>query len=416
MDPMTILLAFAWGLAGLVAVAAGYRAVFALSYLMTPKPGEPPPAGPDAHRFAVLIPAHDEELLIGEVIRTIRSADYPQDRIDIEVIADNCSDHTAREVRALGESALERDDPRNPGKGQAIEWALSRLDLAAYDAVVVFDADVLVDPLFFRAMNRELHAGHRCLQGYCGLANPNESVMTRLLAVTYVMKNLLFNAGKQRLGLSVLLMGSGMVFRREVLAESGWKSMSIGEDLEQSFQLFEEGERIRFVEDAVAHAQEATNLKQGTTQRQRWATGRRALNRRARATVARGLRRGSLHEIDAGLDLLMPPYSKLLNWTLVALVVTGVAATHSLGPLILVALAFAYQVAEVGIAMWIMGPEPRFIASLMFAPVFLAWKAVIDLLAVLGFQRDRWIRTERQPHVDEQRPSPGGAAAYPEGS
>jgi hypothetical protein len=220
------------------------------------------------------------------------------------------------------------------------------------------------------------------------------------------MKNLLLNAGKQRLGLSVLLMGTGMVFRKEILAESGWQSKSIGEDLEQSFWLFEHGEHIRFVEDALAHAQEATSLKQGTTQRQRWATGRRALNARARAAIVRGLRAGSLHQVDAGLDLLMPAYSKHLNWTAVALVLGALATPATFGPLCVAGAALLYQIAEVGVAMRIMGAGPQLIASLAFAPVFLLWKAAIDALAVVGFRRDAWIRTERQPHTEHQPAGP----------
>ncbi len=403
---MTLLLVLAWTLAIVVALAAAYRALFAAAFLLTPRSPAPPAAGADAVRFAVLIPAHDEELLIDAVIRTIRAADYPQDRIAIHVIADNCSDETAARVRALGEQAHERCEPDNPGKGQAIDWMLGRLDLSQADAVVLFDADILVEPEFFRAMNRELLAGHRCLQGYYGIANPDDSVMTRLLASTYVMKNLLFNAGKGRLGLSVLLMGTGMAFRTEVLAESGWQAKSIGEDLEQSFQLIEAGEQIRFVEDAIAHAQEATSLQQGSTQRQRWATGRRALNARARASMARGLRQGSLPEIEVGLDLLMPSYSKLLNWTAVALVVAACAVPASIWPLVVVGGALAYQVAEVAVAMRMMGAGIETFASLAFAPVFLVWKAGIDLLAVVGFRRNAWIRTERRSHADRPADPP----------
>src|SRR5262249_52346101 len=157
------------------------------------------------------------------------------------------------------------------------------------DAVVFFDADNIIDPEFFRVMDCELAQGQRCLQGYYGIANPEESLMTRLLAVTYVMKNLLFNGGKRALGLCVVLMGTGMVFKREVIARHGWKAMSIGEDLEQTYRLIEAGERIRFVPAAQIRAQEATSLRQGFPQRQRWASGRRALYSVARRVMAAGL-------------------------------------------------------------------------------------------------------------------------------
>lgn len=395
------LIPVAWALALAVTVAAFYRATFAAAYFVSgrkktdsqPTTGSPP-------RFAVLIPAHDEELLIETVIQTIRAAHYPRERIEIHVIADNCSDRTAAIVRELGEHVHERHDKTNPGKGQAIDWVLQRIDLPTYDAVAFFDADNLVDPEFFAVMQRDLAIGGRCLQGYYGIANPNETVMTRLLSVTYVMKNLLFNAGKTQLGLSVILMGTGMVFRSDILGRTGWQAMSIGEDVEQTFCLLEQGERIRFVPEALARAQESTSLSQGYAQRQRWASGRRALGHRARRAITQGLRTRSLHAIDTGVDLLMPTYSGLMNWTAVAGVVALLVSPWTLAPIALVAGALAYQLAEVVVALWIMDADWRFIRSLAFAPVFLVWKSVIDLLALVGHRRTLWARTDRKPHSE----------------
>lgn len=397
---MTLLIIVAWIIAAVVLVAAGYRALFAFACLLLHSQRRNAAQVDAARRFAVLIPAHDEELLIDEVIKTIRAADYDQSQIEIHVIADNCIDGTAGRVRALGETAHERFEPHHRGKGQAIDWMLSKLDLSNVDAVALFDADNLVDPGFFSAMNHELATGRRCLQGYYGIANPDESVMTRLLAVTYVMKNQLFNAGKARLGLSVILMGTGMVFRSDVLARTGWQAMSIGEDLEQTFCLLERGERIEFVPDALVRAQEATTLGQGYTQRQRWATGRRALTARARSAIAEGIRNRSLHSIDTGIDILMPTYSKLLNWSFVALGISLMVSPWTLGPVILVSLALLYQIFEVVVALRIMRAGRQFVVSLAFAPLFLAWKAGIDLLAVIGYRRNVWTRTDRQPHTE----------------
>jgi cellulose synthase/poly-beta-1,6-N-acetylglucosamine synthase-like glycosyltransferase len=247
-------------------------------------------------------------------------------------------------------------------------------------------------------MNQALEHGAACLQGYYGIANPTESAFTRLMAVTYVMKNLLYNGGKARLGLSVLLMGTGMVFARQVLEESGWKAMTIGEDLEQTFNLLERGERILFMPDARIRAQEATGLRQGYTQRQRWATGRRALRGRGLRAIARGARECSLTLLDGGIDLLMPSYSRLLNWTAVAVVAGLVLRPWAPGILVAAVVILAYQVFEMGVGLRLMRADLRFVASLSLAPVFLAWKAVIDLLAVFGHRRDVWTRTARQPH------------------
>jgi cellulose synthase/poly-beta-1,6-N-acetylglucosamine synthase-like glycosyltransferase len=404
---VSVLIAVTWLLVAALVAVALYRATFAAAYLwrgLRSQGGESKPLAP-LHRFAVVVPAHDEELLIGDLIRSIRAADYPADRVEIHVVADNCTDATAAKARELGARVAERHEPEDPGKGQALAWLFGQLDLSPYDAVAVIDADNLVDPAFFAAMNRELGRGARCLQGYDGIANPGETVMTRMLTITYVMKNLLFNAGKAALGLSVTLHGTGMVLRREVIEQHGWGAMSIGEDLEQSLQLVRRGERIVFVSDAMIGAQESSTLRQAYVQRQRWATGRASLAKSARSALWEGLRSRSLRLVDIAIDLLIPTYARMLSLTLLALVLAWLVRRETAGPLVVAIGVLAYQVVEVGIALRLMRASPRFIASLAFAPIFLAWKIPIDVLAALGHRREVWARTERRHHTsDDGRP------------
>src|SRR5689334_19577273 len=77
-----------------------------------PVPPRPPsPAAADCPRLLFLVPAHNEEQLIGACVRSLRALRYPADRSTVVVIADNCSDQTAARARASGASCLERHDP-----------------------------------------------------------------------------------------------------------------------------------------------------------------------------------------------------------------------------------------------------------------------------------------------------------------
>src|SRR5262245_66556790 len=134
--------ALACCLGALSILATLYRAIAAVAWLRWGRSRVLAPADSD-RRFAVVIPAHDEELLIEHVIRSVRLADYPQERIEIHVIADNCSDRTADRVEALGEHAWRRSDPLNRGKGQALGWLFERLPLSEFQAIALFDSDVL---------------------------------------------------------------------------------------------------------------------------------------------------------------------------------------------------------------------------------------------------------------------------------
>jgi cellulose synthase/poly-beta-1,6-N-acetylglucosamine synthase-like glycosyltransferase len=382
-------------LVALLLVAAGYRAVFALAWVLRGRRLVEGVVPARTRRFAVVIPAHDEEDFIGDVIASIRRCDYPREQVDIHVVADNCGDRTAERVRALCEQVAERHDPERRGKGPALEWMLERLDLERHDAVAIVDADVEVDPGFFRAMNRELERGARCLQGFNGICNPDASTMTRLLSVTYVTKNLLFNGGKSSLGLSVGLSGTGMVLHRDVIRSVGWKAMTIGEDLEQSLYLVERGERIRFVPDAIVRAQESTSLGEAYAQRQRWVSGRVALYRLAWRALWAGLRERSLLRADLGFDLLQPNYSTLLTWSFIALAISLFLLEPAPWLLAGAGAVVAYQACELGISLCYMDITPGFLRSLAFAPLFLLWRGVIDVLALLGHRRDRWGRRGR---------------------
>ena len=47
------------------------------------------------HKFMAIIPAHNEEMVIGNLIESLKNQDYDKDLYDIYVIADNCTDNTA---------------------------------------------------------------------------------------------------------------------------------------------------------------------------------------------------------------------------------------------------------------------------------------------------------------------------------
>src|SRR5262245_26771648 len=86
-----------------------------------------PSTGVVRHRFAILIPAHDEEANIAAVLASCLEQDYPLDHYRIFVVADNCTDRTAAMVTAHGATCLERHDVEQPGKGPALAWAIPQV-------------------------------------------------------------------------------------------------------------------------------------------------------------------------------------------------------------------------------------------------------------------------------------------------
>ena len=111
------------------------------------------------HRYLLLIPAHNEETIIARNLASLRKIDYDRAKFETYVIADNCADTTALIARQYGAKVLVRYDETRKGKGFAIEWALKVLDIDPFDAVVIADADNIIDPGFFRGLDEVLNAG-----------------------------------------------------------------------------------------------------------------------------------------------------------------------------------------------------------------------------------------------------------------
>ena len=136
----------------------------ALSLASAKKPAEAEGIDP-ALRLAVLVPAHDEEVLIGRSVDSLLDQDYPRELRRVVVVADNCTDSTARVARSHGAEVLERVDLDRRGKGHALNWAMRTLIAsdAGIDAFVVVDADSVTDPGLLRALEAAAQAGAQAL-------------------------------------------------------------------------------------------------------------------------------------------------------------------------------------------------------------------------------------------------------------
>jgi cellulose synthase/poly-beta-1,6-N-acetylglucosamine synthase-like glycosyltransferase len=352
-----------------------------------------------ATRFLVLMPAHNEELCLRATLTSLRATRYPGDRAKIVVIADRCTDGTVVIAKEMGVECLDRTTGQ-PGKGPAIAWALDELSKKGltFDALVIVDADTVVDPEIFVAFARELAAGHHVQQGYCYISNPWQSTFTRIIAVTSVMRNKLFYAGKNGAGLPAMLAGTGMCFSKRIVDQYGWTSFSVGEDWEFSAALVLAGEKIRFNPSARVFQLESTGLRQASRQRLRWAGGRHAVaGESISKLVKKGLKDRSLYPLDAAVTLVAPNYSSQASLGLIALIgawfLMGDGMWAWLMPWSLGVLASLGAYFLLGVA-YTESPLKALIGVVLI-PIFLPWRLVIEIFGLLGFGRKVWFRTSR---------------------
>jgi cellulose synthase/poly-beta-1,6-N-acetylglucosamine synthase-like glycosyltransferase len=357
------------------------------------------PEGQPGTRFCILIPAHNEELLIGDLVDSVRRSDYPTGLYDIVVIADNCEDRTAQIAREHGAQVLERFDVIKRGKPYALHWVLQRLDLARYDAFVILDADTVIAPTFLATMARELRNGSMAIQGYFGVMNPNETWLTRLSILLGVLKFRLHNPGKMFFGLSCTLAGNGMCFDAEIFRRFGWNAFSIAENWEYYAILTLNGYVVSSSVDAVIYSQVARSLKSGKSQRMRWMKGRIGTLRQywkpllfGSSPVARRVR------WDALLELARPSHALLMFWSLLFLGVTTLLwHTGASGPAlpVIAAVIILAQAVNMFAGLIVQRAPLRTWLSLCMVPLYLVWKVSVSVLALAGLRDRRWIKTER---------------------
>ncbi|MEN6466962.1 MAG: glycosyltransferase family 2 protein [Syntrophaceae bacterium] len=360
-------------------------------------PAPPPKPG---RRFALLVPAHNEELVIGKLILSARELNYDAGLFELFIIADNCTDGTAVIASESGARCLVRNVPDLRGKPYALEWALRRIDLDSFDAVAIIDADTVLDREFLNAMDRKLAQGCDAIQGYFNLMNPDDSWLTRLGKFPAVLKFRIRYFCKERLGLTCPLMGNGMCFSRRIMKLYGWNAFSITENWEYYIKLVLKGHDVHYAGDAVVYSYTSTALSHSEAQRKRWFKGRLGvLKAYYRQLFRRSYRARDIKSLDALTELAMPSYSMMLNWNLLLIAVsagTWIAGLETGGTVVFTLALLSGQASFLLAAALVERPSARTFLSILRLPEFLAWKLYVVTKGLLSMRDKSWEKTRHR--------------------
>ena len=359
------------------------------------------------NRFIILIPAHNEELLLGGVLQRLHDLSYPATHIEVVVIADNCDDLTAEVARKAHATVLERHDLINRGKGQALNWAMQgplKNWPRPWDALVIMDADSVLNTDFLWFMDERLEQGHQAIQGYYGVQNPGESWRTALMTVALAAFHFLRPLGRDKLGLPCGLKGNGMCFARPLVERFGYPATSVVEDIELALMYLRHGVGVKFAAGAQVLGQMAATTKQADSQRKRWEGGRLPLIKDwALPLWHEGLHERNGAKMDGALDIFVPPLTLLVMLTAGGWLITlGLAMLNAAtaGWIVLGVWSGALLAIVVYVCaglMLIKAPGGVWL-RLAFAPVYVVWKLGVYLRMALsqgGKTPSEWVRTGR---------------------
>ena len=392
---------------GGVAVMTGYFGLLTVAAWRAVATGRhrTAPAAPPKHRFVILVPAHDEERLIGSTVASLMALDYPPALRSVHVVADNCTDATATIARAHGAEVHERTAPDEPGKGPALRWLLARLWARdePHDAVVIIDADTTASADFLRVMDAKLSAGASAVQAYYAVRDEGSSGAVGFRAAALAVRHYLRPLGRTELGGASGLYGNGMVFRADVLRARAFTN-HLTEDIEYQLELLLEGTKVAFAPDARVEAEMPTTVAGSRTQHERWERGRIEM---ARRFVPRLLRRsitsgpaGRFAYVDAAMDQLLPPFSLIAAATVAsgglavlrALFAPSRAARRGVATAAVLAVI---QAAHVMSGLKMVDAPASVYRSLLSAPKMVWWKLGLWLRVLKPSQDVSWVRTQR---------------------
>lgn len=225
--------------------------------------------------FALIVSAHNEEVVIGNLVDSFNNLDYPKELYDVFVIADNCTDSTADVARKYGANVHERFNKEKKGKGYALEWMFKKIFEMEkhYDAIAIFDADNLVHKEFLTRMNSRMCDGYEVVQCYIETKNPKDSWVTESCDVSLGSTVRRLQYGRNAIGLSAQLGGTGFALSTDILKEMGWGATCLTEDLEFTCKLVLNGKKVGVADDALIYDEKPLTMNDSWKQRKRWMQG-----------------------------------------------------------------------------------------------------------------------------------------------
>ena len=230
---------------------------------------------------SILVPAHNESLVIVRTVRALLKLNYPKDRVEIIVINDNSSDDTDEK---LGELQCEYPDHRlivvntgsevgGTGKSGALNIGFS---LATGSVIAIYDADNTPEPNALIILVEHLMSDDKlgAVIGKFRTRNKNASILSRFVNIETLTHQCMNQAGRYFFFKLCTIPGTNYVIRRSIIEEiGGWDTKALSEDTEISFRLYRMGYYIRQVPLSVTWEQEPHLLPVWFRQRTRWAKG-----------------------------------------------------------------------------------------------------------------------------------------------
>ncbi len=277
------------------------------------------------HKYAILIPARNEQAVIGNLLNSIKRQDYPSELITIFVVADNCTDDTARIAREHGAICYERFNDRDRTKGFALQFLFENIEkdygIESFEGYFIFDSDNLLNKDYVSRMNDAFDSGQKIITSYRNTKNFDENWVASTYALHWLRSIRFRHRARSVLRLATNIQGTGFLFANE-LVKDGWHYTSLTEDRAFTADAVAKGYEITYQDAAMFYDEQPTSLKIALRQRTRWSKGHLMAFKETGPALFKNMFIGSFRHRWASFDTLsqlMPAVVfKLFLWLIVS--------------------------------------------------------------------------------------------------
>jgi cellulose synthase/poly-beta-1,6-N-acetylglucosamine synthase-like glycosyltransferase len=348
-------------------------------------------------KVAVLVPAHNEEVVIGSTLKKLTPALKKQDRL--VVVADNCHDATAEIARSMGATVIERHDIQRKGKGYALDYGLQFIESDPPDVVVIIDADCTVYEDAIAQLTQHAIALMRPIQATYLMVRPKNSQSSKdfVSQFSIIVKNLVRPRGTAYLGLPCSLLGTGMAFPWSVIRTCDLANDHLVEDLKLGLDLTIAGHAPVFCQQAKVTGYLPQQLQAAKSQRTRWEHGHfQNIQTYVPILLKEAVKQKRFDLLVSVLDLCVPPLALLVVIWLLLMTVSLLFAifTTSWIPAAIIATAGFCFLMAILIAWGKFARQDLPMYKLLTIPFYVFWKIPVYLQFLVKPQSG-WVRTQR---------------------
>ena len=287
----------------LASIAVAYPLIYSLASLGTRKSYYP--TANKQHKFDILFPAYKEDRVILPVVESFLQQHYPQELYKVIVISDHMQETTNERLAQLPITLL-KANYENSSKAKALNFAMNHFGRDEFDAVVILDADNIVDTNFLLEINKVFDAGVQAIQAHRTAKNRNTDIAV-LDGLSEEVNNSIFRRGHVRLGISSALIGSGMIFNYQWFHDNVKHLVTTGEDKELEVLLLKQRIFIEFLDEVYVYDEKTQGEKGFYNQRRRWLATQFAQWGRVFKDLPQAILSGNIDYSDKLIQWMLPP-------------------------------------------------------------------------------------------------------------